>query len=78
MEKEQPDEYHNGNYFRRRIARVLSLGVLAADSSSDEAMDSKMAMPDEQMMSPRYEELDTDGDGYISEDELNVFGTTAA
>jgi Ca2+-binding EF-hand superfamily protein len=28
-------------------------------------------------MAPKFTELDTDGDGYISEEELNVFGSSA-
>lgn len=30
------------------------------------------------MQSPRFEDLDTDGDGLISAEELNVYGSTAA
>lgn len=46
-----------------------------ATIESDSTMNSGNDMA---MQEPRFQELDTDNDGIISEEELNVYGSTAA
>lgn len=64
------------------MAAIMSLVFAApaafaagSDEKGDEAMGSGSGAA---LDAASFEELDTDGDGLISEDELNVYGSTAA
>lgn len=73
------------------MALAAPMAFAAADSMDNEGSskadrenatiesDSKMSSGDDMaMQEPRFQELDTDNNGIISEEELNVYGSTAA
>lgn len=50
--------------------------VMAADDMSSDPMSEEMQGAS--MEAPHFEQLDSNGDGMISAEELNVYGSTAA
>ncbi|WP_111495456.1 EF-hand domain-containing protein [Marinobacter sp. JSM 1782161] len=62
---------------------IVALAIPASSALADEAMDQEEGMmgehgEDMSMKGPHFDEMDTDGDGVISSDELSIYGATAA
>lgn len=57
------------------LATVASLAFVSPMAMADSHAD---AMSDMAVGAPQFDELDSNGDGMISAEELNVYGSTAA
>ncbi|WP_148863617.1 EF-hand domain-containing protein [Marinobacter fonticola] len=58
---------------------IPATSALADDSMKKQSDSEGMSQSgDMAMKGPKFEEMDTNGDGKISSDELNVYGNTAA
>ena len=61
------------------VAMTLALSPMTYAAGSDQSGGGKADRMDENAMNaPSFQQMDANGDGKISEDELNVYGSSAA